>query len=270
MESSDNCIVEFESACRELVSAKYILADKKISKLLQTIAKNSRLYTLVGECMIDFDFKSEFIKSKGNFVPTKLTLPFERKKIVAFVFCLLLSFDTNQTDLKKFLHTFYFRHNGPTEEFEAFAEEAILPFSMAVAKIYYNEPDDTIPQGFQAQEQFEAPIEVADKMPYASEQTYSQARAGYFATEQINEMLDNVREMICTVARDSSLEPQEREELLLLCEGLEQAITLGAQKPIRTMFIALKYTIRASTLYKKLEQNCTILDMIINETTENQ
>jgi hypothetical protein len=64
----------------------------------------------------------------------------------------------------------------------------------------------------------------------------------------IDSLSEVVREIIGIVARDSTISAREREELMLVCEGFEQAVTIGAEKAIRTMYIGLKYTLQCSPL----------------------
>jgi len=294
--SGDDCLVEFEAAARDLINTKYILADKRVSFLLQTIAKNKNLYALVKNCLQGFDFKAAFAEAKidGN---RGLNLPTERKNLVAFVFCLLLSFDTNQTDFKKFLHTFYFSSLGPGAEYELFASHVLVPFSEAVSKAYCQEaeaPAYAAPPPPHNNQSYSQPQNQSYSQSHyeqqaSSAQSYSQTYGQVFSAPADDEQLikdedmaslkenngldqlaiaslqQSAREMIGIVARDSSLSMTEREELLLVCEAFEQAITLGATKPIRTMYIALKYTIRCSPLVRQLEIQCDNLDRLIQE-----
>ena len=270
--SGDEGLMEFESACRELVNTKYILADKKISALLKIIAKNKNLYALIANCALGFDFKAEFAAAKTQGAKG-LMLPQERKKLIAFVFCLLLSFDTNQTDLKKFLNTFYFSPLGPSTEFETFSHQAIIPFSTAVNKAYYAEAEAPVyVQSSPPQQPMYStpPINTQGKIlskPYEDETVAEPAvsQDGGLDMLAIASLLQSAREFIGIVARDSGLSMQEREELLLVLEAFEQAITLGAKKPIRTMYIALKYTIRCSPMVRQLEIQCDNLERLIQE-----
>jgi len=281
--AGDEGLVEFESAARELVNTKYILADKKISILLQTIAKNKNLYALIANCVQGFDFKLEFNNAKTEGAKG-LTLPTERKKLIAFVFCLLLSFDTNQTDLKKFLNTFYFSPLGPSSEFESFAHQAIIPFSQAITKAYYAEAEappyaapppktETLYQHTQSNQYHntqgkiysEPHVETVkiDSVPYSESQVVLQDSG--LDMLAVASLLQSARELIGIIARDSSLNLKEREELLLVCEAFEQAITLGAKKPIRTMFVALKCTLRCSSIVRQLEIQMDNLERLIQE-----
>ena len=296
--AGDECLVEFESACQELIHTKYILAEKKISLLLQTIAKHKNLYALISNCVQDFDFKHELEIAKAAASGRGLVLPQERKKLVAFVFCLLLSFDTNQTDFKKFLHTFYFEAQGPGTEYERFASEAIGAFSQAVASLYYKEADEPLYKAAppppppnqetvytQTREQqnyaqtLYAQTMTADSIysaPHVASVPFDEnLQATYHQTAEMSQaeldnlaiasLLTSAREMIGIVARDSTLTLQEREELLLVCEAFEQAITLGIEKAIRTMYIALKYTIRCSPMVRQLEIQSDNLERLMQE-----
>ena len=301
MEASDDSTIDFEKACYDLIHTRYILADKKISGLLQQIAKNKNLYALIANCMQDFDFKSVFNQAKAAGGDGRaLVLPTECKKIIAFVFCLLLSFDTNQTDFKKFLHTFYHSVEGPNAEFEKFAHHVIVPFCASVFKAYFQEAEtpaseyaqpapasaplvtnSLVPTQHTTQEHQISPTtlpqEYATTTDYGTianvtqdiTEPYLQDAATYIDTSldalAIQSLGICAREIIGIVSRDSTLAMVDREELLLVCEAFEQAISLAAAKPIRTMYIALKYTVRCSPLVRQLEIQCDDLERLMQE-----
>ena len=56
-------IINFISACNELVNGKFILADIKISKILRAISESTDIYNLIAENMINYDFDKEFAKA---------------------------------------------------------------------------------------------------------------------------------------------------------------------------------------------------------------
>jgi hypothetical protein len=321
MDTSDDCVADFEYACADLINAKYILAEKKIKAVLQTIAKSRNLYALISSCMRDFDFGAVLAKAKtaGASGMPILALPHERKKHIAFVFCLLLSFDTNQTDYKKFLHTFYGNDESINIEHAEFAQQVIIPFRDNVLKAYYAEADEpdfpppvpdpaTQPSSFPAFnphgqtlpifQQAQPPVPAQQFPVYATPAGYAQQSAGappvyaaqpygqpplygmpqpqgYDNGQTVYETVDfvppanrgvmdlddlaiytlttSIREIIGIISRDSSIEVKDRQELLLVCEAFEQAIAMGAEKPIKTMAIALKYTLQCSPLSRQLE-----------------
>ncbi|MDR1138879.1 MAG: hypothetical protein LBK70_03270 [Clostridiales bacterium] len=90
---------DFENACEELAVAKYILADAKISKLLQCIVANSDLYTLVGKVCNGFDPIAVLNSHCGkNSLGCNTVLPPQDLALcVGFVFRILFLLDTERT-----------------------------------------------------------------------------------------------------------------------------------------------------------------------------
>jgi hypothetical protein len=277
MDTSDDCVEDFKKACGDVIDAKYILAEKKISVLLQTIARSRRLYDLFGACMQSFDFGAELLKAK---TPTGLVLPAERKKQIAFVFCLLLSFDTNQTDFKKFLHTFYGDEQSPNTEFSDFAKAVMAPFRDNVIAAYFKEADEPKKPAQVPYSQSEPLFSAVQQQPAASVSSpfieSAPAYKGNVVSVPINgkQGLDElaveslsgaVREIIGIVARDSTITTKEKEELLLVCEAFDEAVRQGADKPMKTMFIGLKHTVAASSLKRGLEIQLEGLERLITE-----
>ena len=284
MDGSDNCLDEFKSACSELAEAKYILAEKKIATLLQTIAKSKRLYALMADCMEGFHFASALASAKQtdkNGTPV-LVLPSERKANIAFVFCLLLSFDTGQTDFKRFLHTFYGSPESANAEFSEFAFAVVVPFCDDVVNLYISEAGGVL-RGAQ-QERAGEPVRVvaqndAPQDPqrgFSEEPRYARPEiapapapkdAGSAALLDAVELslITCAKEVIGIAARDPSMGAKEREELLLLSEAFIQSVRFGAEKPVRTMYIALRNTIRISSIARKLETQGADLERLMEE-----
>ena len=84
---------DFCLKCDALTASKLILADKKITDLLRTLAASKDFCAVLEYCLKDLNYKLEFLKSKrpnedkkGKFV---LSLP-QGKDLIAFVFCLFL------------------------------------------------------------------------------------------------------------------------------------------------------------------------------------
>lgn len=142
MDTTDKSIYDFDLFCDEMVASKYILADRKISQILKCIAGSRKLYDIIDNCMQGFDFGVALARSKNqdeNGI-NYLIPPKNRSHQIAFVFCLLFSFDTNQTDFKMFLHTFYYHPSNPNIEFSDFTAHLIMPFKANILKEFNSEP----------------------------------------------------------------------------------------------------------------------------------
>ena len=98
-------IINFINACNELVNGKFILADIKISKILKSISESTGVYNLIEECMINYDFDSEFSKCITTDASgvERFVLPKEEEKIVPLVFCLLVEIDSKRISFNDFI-----------------------------------------------------------------------------------------------------------------------------------------------------------------------
>ena len=133
MENLD--LKEFNNACLDLLTGKYLLAENKISHLLRTISTNQKLTNLVSHCLENFDFNNTFSACAGQ--NQIINLPEDSKSIVAFCFSLLYHIDSKAIKFYDFLNQFY-NYNEITgaEGFKTFARNIILPFKEAVNNMY--------------------------------------------------------------------------------------------------------------------------------------
>lgn len=133
MENLD--LKEFNDACDDLLTGKYLLAENKIGHLLKTISNNQKLTNLVSHCLENFDFNATFSACVGQ--NQIITLPEDSKTVVAFCFSLLYHIDNKAIRFYDFLNQFY-NYNELTgaECFKTFSRNIILPFKEAVDSMY--------------------------------------------------------------------------------------------------------------------------------------
>ena len=131
-------LINFNTACDEFVNGKYILADVKISSLLNIIAVEEKLRNIVASTLEDYDFKEKLInatKSEGN--GYVLILPTDEKEIIAFVYSLFYRFNNKTIDFYDFISQYYKSDDeNPGKEFYNFANAIITPFKNAINSIY--------------------------------------------------------------------------------------------------------------------------------------
>ena len=123
----------FFTACDELISGKYILADNKISEVLKAIAASEELTGLFTSVTERFDYpsaKQAYLKYPAEAGGTRgaAYLPAERGDLIAFVFCLLVDFDTGVMRLNDFLRKFFNEDGSYTASYTLFVERMIRPF----------------------------------------------------------------------------------------------------------------------------------------------
>ena len=98
-------IAQFIAGCNDMINGKFILADVKITKVLNNIAESEELYRFISECMNNFDFIKELHRAemKNSLNSGAFTPPQEPEKLVAFVFCLLVECDAKRIDFYSFI-----------------------------------------------------------------------------------------------------------------------------------------------------------------------
>ena len=112
---------QFNIACEQLLSGKYILIDIKISSLIKIIDENEKLKNIVSNCIDSFDFSSQFDNEITNVV-----LPSSDKEIVSFVYSFLYKFKNNELNLGE----------NPTENLSQLITKLLPSFQSAINNLY--------------------------------------------------------------------------------------------------------------------------------------
>lgn len=127
-------ISQFLASCDDMINGKFILADVKITKILNMIAGSEELYRYISECMTGFDFVREYHRAevKNGLNGGVFAAPQEPKKLVAFVFCLLVECDAKRMDFYTFINE-NFRLASRTDAYQNFASNLLVPFKDIIA-----------------------------------------------------------------------------------------------------------------------------------------
>lgn len=127
-------IKQFNTACDDFVSGKYILANIKVKAIINTINTSEKLTSLVSNCLNGFDFGASFRESVTS---AGLVLPHDEKQVIAYCFNVLYNLNEGTVTFLDFL-TKYFATSKTSggDEFKMFAASIIEPFKKAVNKEY--------------------------------------------------------------------------------------------------------------------------------------
>lgn len=130
-----NKLKEFFDACDDFINCKFLVAEYKLQRMLQLLAQNEELCSLVGECLEQFNRDREFSKAfiqdgHGEYI---CLMPTEEYKVIAFVFCMLVDMDNKKVDLVDFIKRFYGREENP---FKAFMDSMVIPFRNLLAEVF--------------------------------------------------------------------------------------------------------------------------------------
>ena len=220
LSTSDEALEAFTSACDEVINAKFILAEKKISSLLQTIASNPILIDFFKTALSGYNRIDEFARAKSKVGGrSKLTLPIHKTKIVAFAFCLLLELDTGKRDLKEFLDEFFHSAN-PKEQYDNFVKTIIVPFKEITEFLFINGDDG------------------------ADDETIDGA-----IKETIKTLL---RDLNSLVNRTSEIPVSVKQDLFLFARSIESALTPNRIDLVRPLMIGYKTLIESLDSADKL------------------
>ncbi len=126
-------IERFLTVCNELIGGKFILADTKIGELLKIVASSNELTDLFSAVTERFDYveaKNAYLRFpayKGS-AHGAAYLPAERGDLLAFVFCLLVDFDSGTMRLNDFLLRYFYEDGSYTASYAIFVDRMIRPF----------------------------------------------------------------------------------------------------------------------------------------------
>ena len=281
----------FNTAVDELINAAYIIVSGKISRLLQSIAQSRPLYEYFCDVTNGYNFIDDLNARKFRDENGKpyLDVPKEPHELTRFAFCLLFAVDTGRMNVRDLLHTFYNSPDADTE-LRAFCTEVIVPFKTYVNRALVGGrtaedrrmPDAALfarEEGETAQEFLERATRRYDEVP--AEPEVEHAKESEDAPESGEEELPAHKrpisdltlaslsqltsEMMGLVSRDAELETLRREELMLVLDAFNQAVSFKERKSIRVMYIAVKNTVVACELDKKLEMQVENLRNFVKE-----
>ena len=211
-------IAEFSSAMDDLITSKFILAEKRISSVLQTIANNADLYDLFKQALNGYNYSVEFSKSrtsdKGR---PKLVLPQNQARKIAYVFCLLMEIDTGKRGLKDLLDEYYFLPR-PNQSFMLFASEMLEPFKEITEYLYVNGISSLV----------------------------DEEEIGYSLRREANEILSNIKSII---NQTQMVGTDTKRDLFILLAGIENAITPNKADLVKALLIGFNYAISQTQLY---------------------
>lgn len=208
---SDEALSAFSRACDETISTKFILAEKKISGLLQTIAGYPLLIDFFKSTLSGYNRNAEFAHARSKVGGrSKLILPASKTKLIAFVFCLLLELDTGKRSLKEFLDEFYFS-SSPKEQWKSFAQSVIAPFKTVTEYLFINGDDGTADE----------PIDASLK-------------------ESVRSLLQELNSL---TGKAANVPMDQKQELFLFARSIESALTPNRIDLIRPLMLGYKKTI---------------------------
>lgn len=238
----------FCAKCDAICQSKLILADRKISNLLKTIAGSQDFCRFLEKCLTGYNYKAEFLKARsphkekeGKFV---LRLP-KGESLVAFVFCLLCEFENKERDLTEFLIEYYGFDDLFGDGYANFCREVIMPFKDAVLKLCSPAEDDSL---------VKAEVELAPDTLEISREHFL----------QINKLY---RELARNINKEGRLDSEQRKDYLKVADTFLAACERGDRALVEALLLSLKYMCAG---YKFLNAKVRLLEKIFCEVFASQ
>jgi len=202
-------ISEFINSVEGLINGKFILADIKISNLLNMIASNQALYNYIKQCLIDFSFEKELSRAdvKNRFNNGEFKLPSEKEKVVAFVFCLLVECDAKRMDFYGFINE-NFKSTNNTSEYVNFSKTVLIPFKNIIIDYFYKEE----------------PEEIIEPQQSEEPKTYEQVEMVEEQTNVVNDIYSSLKDiltsMLDSITIDRKVKSQDKENLTYIIKNI--------------------------------------------------
>ncbi len=217
----DEGLNAFISACNDMLSAKYLLAERKISAVLASIASCERLYSLFSQVLKGYNRQVEWKKSivtvGGR---NKLVLPQSQTKLMAYSFCLLMELDAGKKNLRELLDEYFF-HTNPNEEYVLFCKAIIAPFRDVTEFVFINGIDS-----FEEEDGFDVTLR-----------------------ESVKELLQKLSSIINqTTVIDVSI----KQDLFMLARAIESSLTPNRIDLVKPLLTGYRNTVNACALRETL------------------
>lgn len=249
---------DFITACDELRSCKYILAENKIAALLKAIADNKQLYSMFAASLYDFNYQATFDECvMGNC----FSLPTEPQKVVALVFRILVDLDSGKMPLQNFLEA-YFYGESINDAYARFGLEVIAPFE-TYCRLYFTQTNaETVSNVFAELEnsrQALGAVATENGLPAAT-RAASDNSVERFQADLKNDAIQQVRALI-DIADGTIIGQVDNAEYVTCLNGLLDALESRGYKDIIAAFLGVKYAVAyffkniktVSDIFKRLD-----------------
>ncbi len=218
----NNDLKQFNNACNDFLSGKYILANIKLKAILQSINENEKLTDIVSDCIDSFNFDDKF---RESIISGRIILPATDKDIIAYCFNILYNLDIGTVGLMDFINKYFTSDElSGGEEFKLFTNTIIKPFNEAINRLYTQT------------------YLLSDSIDYQS---------------NIYHKLMNISKVNIDNIEKFKLKEIESEELTLLLTALSDACEKSNKKLVYALMVGVEYFVkinkRAKEVYLQLK-----------------
>lgn len=232
IEEEKQNILDFFSACNEMIEGRFLLSDTKVSNILKCVVKSEILYNLYSKCMQGFKFVTALENARadnpenGGF----FRMLDGDKSIVAFVTCLLLEVDKKNINLQAFVTENFFNSDGYNISYNNFALTVLVAYKNAVKRLLGIDEEGN-PVAYDNSENivFDENVEEPE--------TDDQIKL-LFAN-----LLMNITELQNIINDDYKIKYAEKEELLIVLKALQKAVQMEDLLIINALLVPLEHTL---------------------------
>lgn len=251
MITCEQSINNFKLKMEELINAKYILADNKISGVLKTISDSTLLYEIFEHVTKDFDyqtFKSVCLLENAE-DGEKFSLPKREQDILAFGFLFLFEIDGGIENLFDVCNKYFPSLDGKQASYKRFTEEFLIPFMVVTEKVAYKVLSG---ESLIEAEELEKAKEV--------EETESESPKNEKTTAQ--KILEDGREKAVSLMQTDKKRVEDYEEVVFVIDMFIDFINKKDMEGITLAFTALKYMVKQT---KKIKLDVSELAKVLAE-----
>lgn len=228
MTTARQSLENFKAKLDDLVNAKYILAERKISELLKTVADSKMLYELFEYVSDGFDyktFKSVCFPENGGGVK----LPVKDSDAIALCFLLFVEIDGGGESLDSFCEKNFGEGESSLQgRYSRFVLKVVIPFGLIVEKVA-NKLIIAQEEGVTTSSEEES--ESVDKP--------SDVQSSAEKTKREYPFIRSAREKVERFF--AKKDGEKREELEYILDCLERATARKDAEGVTLAFTALKY-----------------------------
>ncbi len=246
-------VQNFNDRMSDLVNAKFIVAEKKISEVLISISDSVLLFELFQHVTEGFDyatFKSVCFSydGQGN---GYFKLPKTDADVLALGFSVLMDIDSGKTDVLNLCSEFFPSQEGKQRSYSLFATQLLIPFQQTALKIANSviESEDS--------EETEEKEDCAEAVKEAEKDTEKKELSA-LDLSYLKELQRECEEIASTLKRGR--EPYD--ELSFALEEMEKYLIAKNLRGTTLAFTAIKH-IKQSV--KKIKVDCDKIAQIIAE-----
>ena len=233
MTDSVSKVAEFEAACDDMINSRYILAESKIIKILQTVALSTVLQRIIGGALKGFNY----IATASSWYDGGIKMPESEKEQVALTFCILADIDNGKIYLNDFLRKFFW-DGDINSAYETFNTTLIEPFKNFVVGALSQAQQDPPITRLERKEEPSAPVAQFESAATQMGDV-SQFERPQFDFDSMPDLERKAMNLADVIERYKGFSQNEKDEYIFMCDTIASKAR-GDISSARALAIGLK------------------------------